>query len=75
MQMAGSTPKKEELKNLKRILDQEHEQAVTNKINSHDYIAKVQIRKFKRQKLLGLHQLEQRLLKEVSLNCSSFVLL
>lgn len=49
-------------------MDQEHEQALARKVSAHDYIAKVQIRKFKRQKLLGLHQLEQKLLKEV--HCS-----
>lgn len=75
LQSLSSTPKKdkdEPMKNFKKNLDQEQEQALLDKVNSHEYQARVQIRKFKRQKLIGLHQLEQKLLKEViSLACDN----
>ena len=56
------------MRNFKKNLDQEQEQALSDKVSSHEYQAKVQIRKFKRQKLIGLHQLEQKLLREVLLS-------
>ncbi|XP_067928403.1 serine/threonine-protein kinase TAO1-like isoform X2 [Watersipora subatra] len=62
----ASTPKKEkeEVKHLKKALDQKHEQAVADMSNNQEYLSKVQIRKFKRQKMLGFHLLEQKHLKE-----------
>lgn len=53
------------MKSFKSTVDQELDQALSEKTQSHEYLSRVQIRKFKRQKLIGLHQLEQKLMKEV----------
>lgn len=42
------------------------EQALRDKEYSYSHNTEVQVRKFKRQQLLGTHQLEQKLLREVS---------
>lgn len=65
----SATPKREKeepLKNFKKELDQEQEDALTDKVRQHDHKGRVEIRRFKRQQLLDLHKLEQKLLKEVS---------